>query len=62
MQGYLICCMNETDIDFDFGSDYGCVIIDVCFDRAVAKSIARHLNKTTSGCSYWVEAESDRWT
>lgn len=61
MIGYVVFFYNE--LDGDFGYDCGPSVYGIYFDKAVAKSIARHLNRTRPDfMSYWVEPEPERWT
>ena len=48
-------------IDAEFGFDPGATAYMNGLEPAVAKSIARHMNKVDRVCSYWAEEEPRRW-
>jgi len=59
-RAYMI--MFYNDLDGDFGYDPGPQTYDTNLNKSVAKSIARHLNRTTPDfITYWVEPEPIRY-
>lgn len=51
-----------NELDADFGYDCGPSTLVCGLDKAVAKSIARHKNKTTPDfVFYFAEEEPQRW-
>ena len=51
-----------NELDADFGYDCGPQILEGNLTKAAAKSIARHLNKTTPDfVFYFAEPEPERW-
>ena len=52
----------RNEIDAEFGYDPGKFFVHASFDKAVAKSIARHMNKCAEWFeSYWVECSDPEW-
>lgn len=57
---WLVRYYNEADAEF--GYDCGPQTLAIVSDRATAKSIARHMNKTApSFITYFAEEEPQRW-
>ncbi|MBR0482415.1 MAG: hypothetical protein IJJ48_08085 [Firmicutes bacterium] len=51
-----------NELDADFGYDCGAQTLMFNLTKAAAKSIARHLNKTTPDfVFYFAEPEPERW-
>lgn len=51
-----------NEVDAEFGYDCGAQTYMFGLDPAVAKSIARHMNKVSPKfVSYWAEEEPRRW-